>query len=304
LGIPDRTDKGSNTGQIRPGGGSGTVDRSGSKDQGTGRGKYTGAGPIPYPQAKEIKGVKPPDRSGNNNRGDRGKGRGTIVNVGKVDRRDGHGGTIVNVNGWRNGYCHYDRNWCDRNWFWDSYCYSPIVNYCTPSLYYYYGCLPGYIWLPRVIFCNRPVIVYVESAINWTYCNNGYYLEQPSYSSLDRAVSDIVDAWRLNDASRLERHIAQDTQVAVYLDGQYSYSLEPYDFAAISRDAIQTVRSKSFTVDRVARRNNDMVVVYATHTFVNADDFYETVYVAYTLERTGNEWFITEAGSSHNRLLK
>jgi hypothetical protein len=262
---------------------------------------------IPYSKATHVGKRNAPDRLGDHNLSRTnvagGKVKHAPARLGKLDRHDHHKpGIIVDVHGWRHGYWHHNRGWRDSFWFWDYYFFNPVVSECVPSLYYFYGCLPGYLWCPRVIFVDRPVVVYVEEPVVWHDVDNGYYLERPAANPLDSAVSDIVAAWRDGNPDLLDKHVDADTKVAVFLDGEYSYSLEGADFAGITRDAVQTVQTKSFTVDRVAKRNDDMVVVYAKHTYVNTDDYYETVYVAYTLERLGDRWIITEAGSSHKPL--
>jgi hypothetical protein len=274
----------------------------------SGRDNYNREQGISYPRTNEIRGVPAPDKGGNHNMNRRDAGvmvqKPAPIRFGHLERQRDRAGVIVNVDGWRHGYWHYDPWWCDRFWYWDYYCYVPVPRYTTPSVYYYYGCLPGYVWYWRVVWVSYPVVVYVERPISWVYVRSGYYLERPTYSSMDRAISDIVDAWRYADPGLIERHVRPGDRVAIFLDGEYSYSMEGYDYAAITRDAVLNVRTKSFSVDRVAHRSNDMVVVYATHTFVNLDDYYETVYVAYTLERCGHEWYITEAGSSHRPLVR
>jgi hypothetical protein len=256
---------------------------------------------VPYPRVDRIQGHPAPDRSGNHNNHSntlRQKAPYRKPTMGPLHRPGTSVNVIINVNGWRSGYWHYDPFWYDNFWYWDYYYFVPVPRMCCPSLYYYYGCCPGYLWRYRVIWILRPVIVYVEVPISWSYCGSAYYLERPTYTPLDRAISDVADAWRFADPARIERHVLPDTRVAVFLDYEYSYSLEGYDFAAITRDAVLTIKTKSFSVDRVARRDSGLVVVYATHTFINADDFYETVYVQYTLEEHGLDWFIVEAGSS------
>ncbi len=61
---------------------------------------------------------------------------------------------------------------------------------------------------------------------------------------------------------------------------------------------MEVIRTKHFEFDRVRKRETGEYVAYGKHTYYDEDVHLKTVYVSYTLERSGNEWYIVEVGCS------
>lgn len=183
------------------------------------------------------------------------------------------------------------------------YAYNYRPSYTYRSLYYYYsGYCPPYIDRVRVIV----VPLYVRS-----YCytdlpllvdyDDGYYLAHPRDDSYTYVLRDIRNAWKRGSFDLISDYIRSDAKVAIFNRGEYSYSIDGQDFYDMTRDAMDALQTKSFEFYKIQRRSDDRIVAFARHEYNDADDIRKTVYVSYTLERSGGNWYITEAGSSASR---
>lgn len=203
------------------------------------------------------------------------------------------------------------------------YCYDYDPWYCYPSVYcYYYGWYPPYIRNHRVFWVYREVrIVYtwVEIPITLVYHEyptysgyDSYYLTGWKYRTLATALKDIERAWERSDADLLAKHVRRDSKMDVFLKGEYTYSLERQDYLDMTSDAMSNIRTEKFEIYRTRERDRYAVVAYGKHTYYDYEYRQDssdlpsqtrrnTVYVTYTLERSGDEWYITEVGSSPNR---
>lgn len=179
------------------------------------------------------------------------------------------------------------------------YCYDYRPVYSYPSAYcYYYDYFPPFIYGTRIVFITPRVHVnYVEIPIfaNW---NREYYLANPSYPYIRNTLDDIQRAWERNDPELLFNYVRRDSSISVYLQGDYSYTVDWLDYIDMTRDAMGTIQTKSLVFERVRRYNNDEIIAYARHTYYDFDNYLKTVYVSYTLENYSGRWYITEVGSS------
>ena len=180
--------------------------------------------------------------------------------------------------GFRYGYWAFD--------YYDAYCsYSPFFHYGYP-----------YVYAPRVVVIQVPAYTYV-SARNYSY-GNGYYLSRGSYSGFDAALRDIRSAWVNDREDLLLKHINSGTQIDIYLDNNYSYSLPGSDYSDMVQDAIGHIRTVSFTLDRVEQRSDGAYTATGIHDFYDANDDHKVVTVSFTLSLSNGRWVIIAAGSS------
>ncbi len=204
------------------------------------------------------------------------------------------------------------------------YKYDPWYSY--PSVYCYYtGLFPPYIYGHRVTYIHHNIVTYryVEIPVTIIYRDSpsyrsdaadDYYLSSYRYRDLSDALRDIEKAWQNGDADLLIQHVQPDQKVDIYLKNDYSYTLESQDFEDMTRDAMSHIDTYKFDIYRVRQRDSRSVVAYAEHRYKD-DDTYQRdsadsalgdnldakinkVYVRYTLDRIGSEWFITEVGTS------
>ena len=168
--------------------------------------------------------------------------------------------------------------------------------YCSYSPFYYYGY--PYVYAPRVEVVEVPVYTYTP-APDYSY-GNGYYLSQGSYNGLDAALSDIRNAWGNGRADLMLKYIDANTQIAIYLDNDYSYSLPGSDYSSMVRDAIGHIRTVNLTFDKVEQRSDGAYTASGTHEFYDANNNHKVVNVSFTLAQSNGAWVVVAAGSSES----
>lgn len=184
--------------------------------------------------------------------------------------------------------------------------YSYVYEYrhTYPSIYcLYYNYLPPYISGVRIYYEPRPFFVFTVIDIPlYTTNYTGYYLDNRYDQQLTYTLRDIRRAWEANASALLLDHVRYGYRISVYLDGDYAYSIDPVDYAEMTRDAMDLLRTRNFEFYRVVQRSTGEVVAYGRHIYLDEDSREHDVYVSYTLERYGRDWYISEVGSSENRL--
>ena len=167
--------------------------------------------------------------------------------------------------------------------------------------YWYYDPCPPFVTVYRVVYLPpRPHTVLVEVPI---VVETPYYLERRPLDSQQQLLSDLRAAWMLRDPSYLTRYIRPESYIAIYLDGQYAYSLPAQDYIEMTRDAIRAVRTEQIRFYRIAKRGDTQLVVRGEHQYVDdATGVRRLVYIQYTFEQVDGRWYLIEAGSSANRL--
>lgn len=248
---------------------------------------------------------------GVNGRGERGQGRGG------QGYRPGQAREQWNQNYNRHhGNWNHNGNWNNNNnwgWndssFWFGFFFYPALAgafnygywgfndcgaYCSYSPFYYYGY--PYVYAPRVAVADVPAYTYTPVP-DYAY-GSGYYLSPGANTGLDAALRDIRTAWVNGQADPMLQHIDANTQVAIYLDNDYSYSLPGSDYNAMVRDAIGHIRTVSLTFDNVEQRSDGAYTATGTHDFYDANNNRKVVTVSFTLALQNGKWVIVAAGSS------
>lgn len=221
------------------------------------------------------------------------------------DRRDSD---YRRYDGRRDGF-YYDRYY-DRNWSvniyhspfrYRHYCYDYRPSYCYPSPYcFYYDYYPPYIAYDRVIVVARigSPRIYVEAPVFIYQRDYNYYLSNREDKELWAVLGDIQRGWERSDPQMLMDHVRRNSTIEVYLKGEYTYSVDWLDYYDMTRDAMSVIKTRSFNFDKVTRRDGGLYIAHGTHTYADEYGLQKTVFIAYTFERYGNEWFITAVGSS------
>ena len=187
------------------------------------------------------------------------------------------------------------------------------VTFLSPYSYYY-GVVPAYIHRrrcyqtpPSYVYIEVPVYVHDETR-GYDSDLTDYYLTRDRYDyegrepSLDRAVDDIREAFRLGNIEPLVNLTDPQVRIAVFLKGKYEYSLDPSDYLDMTRDALHTTETIQFDLYRVQKRAAGVFVVSGKHIYRNRDGERRTVYVSYVLERLADRWTITQVGTSPDRI--
>jgi hypothetical protein len=196
---------------------------------------------------------------------------------------------------WRVGYWHYNRQWRDDYWGFSHYIFDPFRYDCVVSPWYYYHSLPPYFSNRRVTIVSvLPPLVIGQDP----YSYPDPYRRNDS-RELDRALDDIRDMFLDEDRRALEDLLPRRGVVNIYVDGRYSYSIDPDDFYDSTRDAIENVRTRDYEIVRV-RRSGGYVHVTARHEFEDPWGGREAVYHTYRLEPEGDRYVIREFGTTNS----
>jgi hypothetical protein len=142
------------------------------------------------------------------------------------------------------------------------------------------------------------VPAYTYAEVPATSYGNGYYMTPGQYTGLDPAINDLKVAWINGNPEMLARHIDPNTQVAVYMNDNYLYSLSGTDYSNMTRDAMKNIRTVSYTLDNVQQRSDGAYTLSGTHEFYDVNNTLKTVPVSVTLSQVGGRWVVVAVGSS------
>ena len=264
---------------------------------------------------------------GPGNVGNVGRGPGNVGNVGRGPGNTGRspgnmGRGPSNARGrWNQNWNQHHGNWNhngnwghNNNWGWNNsnfffgfffypgfgfpfdygyWGFDSCGAYCTYSPFYYYGY--PYVYAPRVVVQDVPDYTY--SAVP-DYTSSNYYLSQGAYSGLNVALDDIRNAFINSQPDLLLKHVDASTQIQIYLDNNYAYSLPGSDYQNMVKDAVTHIKTISFTLDGVQQRSDGAYTVTGTHVFTDVKGVQKSVNVSYTLAQSGGNWVIVAVGSS------
>jgi hypothetical protein len=188
---------------------------------------------------------------------------------------------------YKSGYTHKYKRYC--------YDYKPFLRF--PSAFcFYYDFFPPYIDSVGIIYIPRLSHSYINLTIILNR-NDDYYLSSPRYSYLP-ILNDISDAWTENKIRLLNKYIQDDSDIAIFIRGEYSYSINSQDYLDITQDAMGTISTERFAFTKVQKRDNGDIVAYGEHIYYDINGDTKKVFVFYTLSSYGGQYYITEAGSS------
>lgn len=211
--------------------------------------------------------------------------------------------------GLRSGYYHYDPLWCDWFFGYRFYCWEPVFGSWFSPYYIYYS-VPGYLSFGRGYYRGFTTIIVIGNPIAWNYCGRGYnygyynysnYGYDRNYSQVDRALSDLQDAFKYSDAKLLDRLIPRYGDVEIFIDGDYAYSLNANDYYDITADLIYSVNTTSFQISEVKRISGGGYVVLARHDYVDSWNSRQSNWLTFTLREERGSYVITQAGTSRLR---
>lgn len=203
--------------------------------------------------------------------------------------------------GVRYGYYHYDRGWRDDNFAYPFYVFYPdAVVACVPSPWYTYACLPPYVDTARIIV-GTPPIVYTDNGTeyDWHLPTDGD--RSRDYTDLDYALDDIVRSFEDQDHRSMDRLVPRDGNVAVFMDGEYRYSLKADDFYDLFQDGTANVHTDRYEIVDVRTFGSDRVRVQARQQYTDPWGHDTVVYHTYYLERDGRDFVIRQFGVNSDR---
>lgn len=197
---------------------------------------------------------------------------------------------------WREGYDHYDRGWNDSYWRYNYYRFNPYEGDCVVSPWYYYRHLPAYLIISRIIYIDYQPWYFRGDPYRWQRIGYG----NASYTQLDYAVEDIVQAFEQGDRRSLARVIPRAGRINIAVDGQYAYSVGSDDFYDMMLDLTQSTRTTQYRILDVRRYRNE-AQVSAEHVYTDPYGQRETMFHTYRLEQDRGGYVIRDFGSSAYR---
>ncbi len=201
-------------------------------------------------------------------------------------------------NSWRNGYYHYNNDWCD-DYFWSNrYVFSPWSTRCVVSPWYYYSSLPGYLNYNCIRIISIPIVIWRGNDYRYNRYDswNGRSYNN-NRSDVDYAIDDIVKAFENQDRRALGRLISGKDRIHIYSNGNYDYSLESDDFYDLMLDGIYNSKTRSYEIESVKTYRDEAEVV-ARHEYTDPWGRRTSVYHWYRLEEERNGYVITKFGTS------
>lgn len=195
-----------------------------------------------------------------------------VVSTNRKIRHEGVRENRITVgdNRYRNGYFHYDRNFCDNDFWYPHYGFQWYdgCNYVT-SPFYYYPHLPGYVSTIRVSI----------GPLSWTQCETRYTWRQPvydrynyqsdRYNDFDYSVGDIERSFEGRNLRYLAHLIPTRGRIEIDMGRGNEYTLEAEDFYDMLRDLVEGTRTTSYRVQNVYR-DGGRATVEALHEFTDS----------------------------------
>jgi hypothetical protein len=204
------------------------------------------------------------------------------------------------IHPWRwERFSYHSRDYRAPTFTYTYYCFEPTPNRVCYTPYWYYDPCPPFIPAYRVIYVQRPMVIYVEIPVE---VPTVYYLERPQREPDAREVllGDLRRAWIYRDSTLIEKYLRPNSYIAVYLDGQYAYSIPVQDYRDLTRDAVRSIKTDRITFDKMFKRGDSQWVVYGVQEYVDEMTGAERkVYLMYVFEREFDRWYLVEVGSSY-----
>ena len=189
--------------------------------------------------------------------------------------------------------------------------YNPQRNFISP-FGFYFGIVPAFISRDYG-YDRRPDYSYVETI---TYNGNnfrGYTGTQDTNYFNDRglgqrepgllnAIDELHEAFRRGNIDALVALTDPSTEIAIYLKGQYEYSMEANDYLDLTRDALSSMKTLQFDLTLLHKRADGVFVVSGKHVYWGKNGQTRTVYVSYVLESLRDQWTLTQVGTAPDRV--
>ncbi|MCE2767776.1 MAG: hypothetical protein LW628_12800 [Fimbriimonadaceae bacterium] len=219
------------------------------------------------------------------------------------------GGNNLLINGWRNGYCHYNPNWIDNSFWFSNYCFNPWQVNVVISPFYWYPFVPGYI--------NCQTVWVGNWASPWAWNLGNTYVFDSTWNSpwggnwnqgfqnrdrdLDYSIEDLRVTFERQDLRAMDRLVPQDGRIAILRDGRYDYSINSQDFYDMLNDLSGSAQTRRYRIVEVRTFRNS-ARIQATHEYVDPWGNRQTVWHSLYLELERNGYVIREFGTSNRRI--
>lgn len=181
-------------------------------------------------------------------------------------------GTVaLSAPGMRVGYYQYVPNFRANLFYYSNYRYNPGQAYYSP--WYYYSNLPPYVSTGSLTVIPS----YTSSVVNgeWT----AYNATSPN-PAVDGIINRLQATFQTGDPIWLMRLARSSGRIAIFMGGQYQYSVGATDFSTMLRDLVLGTQTTGYTVDQV-QEWGDELRVQTTHQFIDSQGLSQIVRQVY-----------------------
>ncbi|HLJ56514.1 MAG TPA: nuclear transport factor 2 family protein [Chthonomonadaceae bacterium] len=177
---------------------------------------------------------------------------------------------------------------------------------------FYFGVCAPYISRERCRVAP-PVSVYIDIPIYTGDTCHGYPKLVPSENLLDlnyvepglaNAVDELREAFGNGNIDALVTLVDPRSQIAVYLRGNYDYSLDANDYLDLTRDAMRNTHTVEFDITRIHQVARNVYTVSGKHLYEDERGEVRKVYVSYVLENINGEWTLTQVGTAPDKIQR
>ena len=207
------------------------------------------------------------------------------------------------VDGWRNGYSHYNNNWNDNHFWYPNYCFTPWGNVnIVISPWYSYTFLPGYLNCEHIYVTNYRGYWGWNTGFTYTSVNDNYGYNRSSQNrELDYTIEDLQDGFENRDFRALDRLVPDRGQIAIYRDGRYDYSIDTRDFSDLLNDLSSNANTNRYRILET-RINRNSARISGLHEYTDQWGNRQRVYHSIYLENEHGDYVIREFGTSNSRV--
>jgi len=121
---------------------------------------------------------------------------------------------------------------------------------------------------------------------------------------LNAALDELTETFQSGNIDGVVSLVNPNMRVAVFERGKYQYSLEGNDFVDMTRDAIGSTQTISFTLQSLRQRTPGVFCCSGTHTYTGQNGKTRTVYVSFVLQDLSGLWTLTQVGTSPDIIQK
>ncbi len=121
---------------------------------------------------------------------------------------------------------------------------------------------------------------------------------------ISKVAQELKTVWKQHNIQNLANIVDKNQRIAVYLRGKYQYSLNPTDYLDMTRDALESTKTISFTLEPAKRKEKGVWLLTGKHVYEDKEGEQRSVFVNYVLEERGEKFVLTQVGVAPQRLDK
>jgi hypothetical protein len=179
--------------------------------------------------------------------------------------------------------------------------------FISPFGFYFGICVP-YIsasvcvqYPPSVTFIDEPVYD-GSNCTGFSDAQDQNFLDDQNLDQdepgLNNALNELSETFQGGNIDGLVALIDPNTRIAIYLRGQYQYSMDANNYVDLTRDAILSMTNVSFNLTYLHQRAPGVFSACGTQTYRDPSGGTRTVYVSYVLQDISGQWTLTQAGTA------